>query len=571
MAAKLALNQFSYAIKSFFKIVKNILRIWTLLAALITTTLILLEFGFHLNTANQHLFSTLYFYLYIFFIITYFFLFITQKKPIQFLQTNAYILVLFLPILNLKLPIVSPTQSHQITLSILAFMQFTRHFQSLKKIKATTLFLLAFIFGIFIGSILLSLPISLKNSQSLSYIDAIFTATSAICVTGLSTLNIQETFSPIGQGIVIGLCQIGGLGIMTFSVLLSLILRKKISQSSSQEIQKSYEAVTIKDTFSAIKFIFKFTFIAEIIGAIFIFINLSTTSFTPIERVGNAIFLSISAFCNAGFTLFNNSLISQQSNSFLLLSISGLIILGGLGFPVLFNLKTTQDQGKSWRYLKLNTKIALCVTGSLIILGTLTLWISEMQHAFAEMPLHTQWINAFFLSVSSRTAGFNTLNFDLFYTSSVIILLALMIIGASPGSTGGGIKTTNFGLILIAFWQSIRSSPRLEFGGRTLPYQAILKIFSILILYLIGIFIFFYILLWTETLPPLTLLFETISAFGTVGFSMGITTDLSKWGKLIIILAMFIGRMGPLTVAFALSKEKEIKNYRFPEEKLTVM
>eukprot|EP01047_Picozoa_sp_COSAG01_P000402 COSAG01_NODE_7_length_54400_cov_1218.054935_26_plen_578_part_00 len=577
MVSKLALTLHLFFLKTFWvrlrQHCKKILNLGTSIAILCGLSLFLLEFGFHLNSANQSLFTQFYHTIFYYFIIEICIKISLLNTPLHYLKKNSTDLCIILPLISTYFwPQTHPFLLHSILLILILkrLNILISSFQNLK-VKPASLFLLSFIFSIFFGSIMLSLPVSNQAAQSLPYLDALFTATSAICVTGLSVNVIQESFSTFGQSIIIILCQIGGLGIMSFSILLSLLLKRRISQISSQEFQHTYDTFNLKETYSAIKFIFKFTLLFEAIGSVILFFLFKNETWSWTQRAFYAIFHAISAFCNAGFSLFDRSLEQFQTQHGILLCISTLIIIGGLGFPVLFNIFNIKKQKKSWHFLKLQTKIALIATLILLIIGTIAIWLSEKQHALENSSLITQWVNAFFLSTSARTAGFNTIDFNLFYPSTLLIILVLMIIGASPGSTGGGIKTTNFAILIIAFWQSIKSTHRVEIGGRTLPYAAIIKIFSLLILYLLGIFIVFYSLLWTETQAPLALLFETVSAFGTVGFSMGITAELSKWGKLLIIIAMFIGRMGPLTVAYALSKPKEKPNYHYPEENLSVM
>ncbi|MEK9657659.1 MAG: TrkH family potassium uptake protein [bacterium] len=577
MVSKLAIKLQLHLVKIFYNELKNdckkTLNFTSGIAVLISLTLYTLEFGFKLNTANQSLFTQMYHYIYGYFVIEILLNAFYIQSPLTYIKKKSSDLVVLLPLIPYQLPFITPFII-QISIAIIIVKRLSLPFKSFQKIKVkpANLFILGFLLSIFIGSLLLSLPISNHNLHGISYIDALFTATSAICVTGLVVNNIHETFSTFGTSIILILVQIGGLGIMSFAILLSLVMKRKVSQLSSQEFQNSYNTFNLKETFSAIKFIFKFTLMIEIIGAAILFISFNAKSLPWPQRLFHAIFHSVSAFCNAGFALFSDSLEQFQYNSLTLLCIATLIIIGGIGFPVLFNVIQIKKKNKSFKWLKLQTKIALITTAILLMAGTLIFWLSEQNHALQHQPFTTQWINAFFQITSARTAGLNSLDLNTLYPSTLIILLILMIIGASPGSTGGGIKTTNFGILMIAFWQSIKSSQYIEAGGRRIPYDIILKTLSILILYLISIFIIFYSLLLLESdINTSDLLFETISAFGTVGFSMGITAELSKWGKLIIIVAMFIGRMGPLTMAFALSKPKQKTKHYYPEENISII
>lgn len=577
MVKKYIINLQLHFIKSLYKdfkySIEKVLTMLTSIVVLASIALFLLEFVFQINTKNQAIFTQLYLLSFIYFCIEVCLKFCFSTHKIHHLKSNILNMVVFIPFIPQNLLPFFQVINIKFLLLILILTHFKEVLNTIAKLKLkpATLFLYGFILSIFIGSMILSLPISNKQNQAISYIDALFTATSAICVTGLNVTEISQTFSTFGLSIILLLCQIGGLGIMSFAILLSLFLKRKLSQHSSLEFQHNYATYNLKETFSSIKFIFQFTLLFEALGAMILFYLFKDIHENWTIRLFYAIFHSVSAFCNAGFSLFTNSLEHLHNQTGILICISGLIIAGGLGFPVLFNIYQTKRQNKPFHFLKLQTKIALIVTSILLVVGTCFIWLGEYSHALKDMPFQTQILNSFFQSTSARTAGFNTIDLNSFQTSTIIIMLILMIIGASPGSTGGGIKTTNFGILMLSFWQTIKGAPRIEAGGRTIDYESILKTLSILILYLIGIFSTFYLLLLVENLPSLALLFETVSAFGTVGFSLGITSQLSFWGKVIIMIAMFIGRMGPLTVAFALSKTKRKLNYSYPKEELSII
>jgi trk system potassium uptake protein TrkH len=434
------------------------------------------------------------------------------------------------------------------------------------KLDPTQMLIVGFGFAIFIGSILLSLPIATADNSTLNYIDAIFMATSAICVTGLSTINIGQELSGFGQTVILCLFQIGGLGIMSLSALFALFISRKFSQKESQEFQQSYATNTLGNAFKLLFSIFKITFIVELIGALIIFSIWHTDFDTPYDALYNSIFLSISAFCNAGFTLFSNSLAGYIQNIPLLITVAILIIIGGLGFPVIYNLINV----KSFSQLRLQSKLAIAMTVGLIVFGTLGIFFTEYNRALLDLDLNLKVTQAFFNSVTARTAGFNTIDIAIFSPATITILIGLMFIGACPGSTGGGIKTTTFGVILAAFWNNIMSRGKVEIFGRTIPIENSLKALSITILSSIIIFLGLIALLSSELHSFLSILFETISAFATVGLSMGITGDLSNIGKLFIMVLMFMGRVGPLTIAFALSIKRPKTNYAYPEEKVLI-
>lgn len=434
------------------------------------------------------------------------------------------------------------------------------------KLDPTQMLVMGFGLSIFIGSLLLALPISTQSQIPLDYIEALFMATSAVCVTGLSTINVGQELSTFGQLTILILIQIGGLGIMSLSALFALFISRKFSQKESQEFQQSYATDTLSNAFQLLFSIFKVTLITEFIGAIMIFSIWHTDFSTPYEALFNSIFLSISAFCNAGFTLFDNSLAVYTNSTLLLLIICTLIIIGGLGFPVIYNL----TKAKTFKQLRLQSKLAISMTFSLLIVGTIAILITEYNTTLATMDWHHKILTAFFNSVTARTAGFNTIDISAFNPATITVLLGLMFIGASPGSTGGGIKTTTFGVIIAAFWNNIMSRNKIEIFGRTIATETSLKAISITILSSGIVFIGLIALLITQTQTFLALCFETVSAFATVGLSMGITSDLSNIGKVFIMLLMFIGRVGPLTIAFALSIKRPKTNYAYPEEKVLI-
>ena len=437
-------------------------------------------------------------------------------------------------------------------------------------IKPAQTFVLGFALFIVLGALLLHLPISLQPFQQISFLDAFFTATSAVCVTGLTVNDVHLVFSRFGQTVILLLIQFGGLGIMSFSILLARLFKSRISQQASLEYQESFQAFNLKETFDAIGFLFKLTIVVEIIGALLIFIFTFNRFSTFQDAMFNATFHSISAFCNAGFSLFSDSLMSFYSNAPFILTISALIILGGLGFPIIYNAMQVWLNPHSKYRIKLQTKIAVRVTLILLIFGTVAFWITESSHALATYPMSDQWLISFFHSVSARTAGFVSTNIQDFQPISLTIMMILMIIGASPGSTGGGIKTTTFGLMMIAFWNTIKGAHAIVVSHRTIVTQSIFKAFSVCLFAIMIIGGFFGVLLQTETAPVMTILFETISAFGTVGLSLGLTPELSDWGKFLTMVLMFVGRIGPLTLFFALADTQKEPSYRYPDERILI-
>lgn len=438
------------------------------------------------------------------------------------------------------------------------------------KIRPAQIIILTFLFVIFSGALVLSLPLSSQSGQSISFVDALFTACSAVCVTGLTVNTIATDFTLFAQGILLVLIQIGGLGIMSFSVLLMLIFKRKLSQSDTLRLQESYATVTLTETASTIRFIFKFTLFFECIGAVALFLCWSGNGLSVQEQVFNAVFHSVSAFCNAGFSLFHASLAPYQTHAPTVMVIALLIIGGGLGFPVLFNI-VQRFKSKQAHVIKLQTRLALMVTLGLLVGGTALIFMVERQQALAHLTVWQQLYHAFFQAVTTRTAGFELIPMTLFDPSTVMICMVLMIIGASPGSTGGGIKTTTFGLILISFWHMLTSRFRFDYHKKTIDLQSVLMAFSTLFLALILIVGIVFVLLQVEQEPLSALLFEVISAFGTVGLSMGITPHLTPVGKVILMVVMFIGRMGPFVFLYTFFRTRSSLPYAYPVEKVSII
>lgn len=536
--------------------------------------ILVMDFGFQLSQENELLFSNLVLYLYFYFVMDVLLRVIFSRGWLHYFFKRPLELLIFSPLLGLipKLPFFS---LYLISQSALFFISLGRisHLKRLLEIvrvRPAQLFLFGFLFVIFLGSLFLSLPISTTYGSSISYVDALFTSFSAVCVTGLAVNNIGVDFTLFGQIIILILIQIGGLGIISFSILLSLVTHKKISLVINKGYQHSYSTISMKETFHAIIFVFKITFLFEIIGAICLFFAWKN-EFPSIEiSVFYAIFHSISAFCNAGFSLFSDSLVGYALHVPTVVTVSFLIILGGLGFPVLFNLFYYKHKDYFGVRIKLQTKLALVVTFILLVIGTLVIYFGEFNDALMGYTWFEKLLFSWFQSVTVRTAGFNTIDLNGFGGHTILIMMILMIIGASPGSTGGGIKTTTFGLIVVSFWHNLKSSRHVNLMKRRIVEQNIIEAFSLLFLAVFFIGIFGYGLFLVEKGNFLPIIFEIVSAFGTVGLSLGITSELSSVGKVLIMILMFIGRIGPLSILYALSQPKPVADYAYPKEDLVL-
>lgn len=422
---------------------------------------------------------------------------------------------------------------------------------------------------IFVGSLLLSLPVS--THHPIPYIDLLFTSASAVCVTGLSSLDFAKAFTPFGHMVVLALIQIGGIGFMTFTTLMAILMQQKLSHRDTSDMQESFLAFNRHELGRMIIAVFKYTLTIEAIGALSLFALWHTHFPTWQDAVFASIFHATSAFCNAGFALFSDNLIPFQSTPGVLGIISTLIVLGGIGFPVLFNLMQALSPKTAKTRFRLQTKIAVSVSFILIVTGSLVMFVSERHNSLANMSLIDQVMNAIVLSISPRTAGFNAIDMSHMHLGSLLFMMVLMFIGASPSSTGGGVKTTTIGILMIAFLSTLRMQDHVEVGKRQIPLKTLMQATAIVIMGVLTIMVFCFALLYTERgLPFEAILFETISAFATVGLSLGVTPLLSTTGKGMIIVLMLIGRVGPFAAAVALASAKPRVRYRYPEEDILV-
>jgi len=390
-----------------------------------------------------------------------------------------------------------------------------------------------------------------NHTNGLSIIDACFTATSAICVTGLTTVSTSG-FNLYGQLSLLLLMQLGAVGIMTLTSSFLVAFRGKLSLKHKISFSKLQENFEIKDANSILKSILIITFITEFIGFVLLSIGFFIEGLSLNNAMYQGFFHSISAFCNAGFSTYDTSIVNL--NSLIKYTISFLIIIGGLGYFVIYELI---DKRKHHSKLSLHSKIVIYTTIVLIIGGTLLLFLFEKGTM--------TFTDSFFQSVTTRTAGFNSIDLTKLNYTSIFLILLLMFIGASPGSTGGGIKTTTFFIIIISIFSVLKGKTEVVIYNRTISIKHILKAFATSFIYF-GIIVFGVILLLQES--PFSLqeaLFESVSAMGTVGLSLGITPNLDTYGKIIIIALMFIGRLGPASLALATMKKEKHLKIKYPD------
>lgn len=448
-------------------------------------------------------------------------------------------------------------------------------------------FIFSFLVLIVFGTALLLLPKS--TYDGIGFTDAFFTATSAVCVTGLIVVDTATYFTPLGQIFIIVLIQLGGLGIMTFTSFFGYFFRGSSSFGNEFLLKELLNEERLGEIFRTVGKIVLVTFTLEALGAVFIYFAVDPLLFDGrLNRAAFSVFHSISAFCNAGFSLLTNNLaeVGFRYNYQFQFVIALLIIIGGLGFPIVFNYfslikSNIKRRFKAWYYgepfsyvphiIKVSSKIVLLTTTLLIVGGTLLFFIFEYNHSLEGLSLRGKIAGAFFGAVTPRTAGFNTVDMGAFSPVTLMIYFLLMWIGASPGSTGGGIKTTTFAVAISNIISLGRGKNHLELYGREISEGSVKRSFAVIVLSILVLGTAMMFLVVTDsTLSMRKLAFEVFSAFGTVGLSLGITSQLSYAGKWIIIITMFLGRVGTLTIIVAFFRKVRSLNYRYPFENVMI-
>lgn len=450
--------------------------------------------------------------------------------------------------------------------------QFNIKNRRLFRLDPTKIILLSFIMVIFLGTLLLTLPIASNDHiEKADFLTALFTATSATCVTGLVVVDTATQWSLFGQIVILILIQIGALGFVTFATFFSILLGKKVSLKTRILAQQSLNDFNFEGVLSLIKNVVLATFSIELVGAVIL-----ATRFVPkfgLKGLYISIFHSISSFCNAGFDILGNfqSLTNYNNDPVLLFTTSILVILGGLGFVVWKNL---WEFPKEKKFL-LHTKVVLLFTIFLVAFGTIFFFFSEFNNPYTLGKLSIVGkINAsFFQSVTTRTSGFNSIDIGNMKEITKAMAILLMFIGAAPGSTGGGVKITTFGVILVAVISQIRGTQHAVVFKRRIPHQTIIKSLAIISLSAMIVVTLTTILIFLENISFLDMLFQSTSAVATVGLSSVDTSALSDISKVLIIINMLVGRVGPLSFAIALTMQnaqKKIQDVVYPEGKIIV-
>lgn len=578
------------------KFLQKILFLFSLTGVLI----VLFDVGFSHSAAEKDLLQKFYFGILLVGLISISFRYIFQAQKIG-LKVRIFDTVLFI---LLSILLLMKNDYLRESLSLLDFFNkmgwvflalllfFIREFSALKfdfkreYLNPAQLFITSFLIIIFFGTLLLLLP---KATHSeISIVDAIFTATSAVCVTGLIVEDTGSFFTPFGQTIIMVLIQLGGLGIMTFASYFSYFFRGNTTYKNQIMLKDISNSEKIGEVFGVLKKILLVTFAIEVIGAFLIYFTTSSKLFSNFyEHVFFSVFHSISGFCNAGFSTLENSLFEPgfRFNYPLQLIIALLFILGGIGFPILFNLfkysrslfirKVTKFRAKKSIYspwvLTLNSRIILSTTAVLLFFGSILFYIFEANNTLAEHHGLGKVVTAFFGAATPRTAGFNSVDTSALNFSTTMIIFLLMWIGASPASTGGGIKTSTFAIATLNFFSLARGKDRIEIFKREIAGISIRRAFAIISLSLlvIGTSIFL-ISTFDNEKSLLNIAFETFSAYSTVGLSLGITSSLSSASKLVIVATMFIGRVSMLTMMIAILRNVKHLNYRYPTEEILI-
>jgi len=440
------------------------------------------------------------------------------------------------------------------------------------RLKPQQLLILSFLCAILIGTIILALPAATKGEGRLSLVDSLFTATSATCVTGLIVQDTGSCFTPLGRWVIFALFQAGGLGIMTFSTLFAVMIGRKLSFYESDAVTTTLGQHHIFDPGKLITSILGITLTFEALGTALLFFRWrAVTDWGVLETLERSVFHSVSGFCNAGFSLFRDSLTGFQADPFINIIMIFLIVLGGIGFLVIMDLMHFFGKKGPAKRLTLQSKIAITTSCVLILAGAALLLIVERNNVLAGMTWPERLLGSFFQSVTARTAGFNTLPIGKLAVPSLLFIIFLMFIGASPGSTGGGIKTCTFAVVLASVTAMFRNRDRAMIFGRSVPRNIIRE--AMVIFFLALAWIFAAAILFTHFSGGNDLvrsLFEITSAFGTVGLSTGITGSMNTACKLLITATMFVGRLGPLTLMMAVAFGERTDKYIFPQENVMV-
>lgn len=582
-------------------LILKVLRFLMILASILIISLMVYRFGFNHSEENINtiLLGTRFFY--IVFILSFIIRYSLATEKRVYLTNNALEAILILlviydgisyflfghPVLEnllIKLNVTNYRSfydfSIQFVLLIFVAIEVIKSINLIytTRLKPTTLFILSFILLILGGSFLLMLPGFNNTGKPLNYVNALFTSASASCVTGLSVENTAKFFNLKGQLIILFLIQLGGIGILTFASFFASFIKKGIGVKHQIAMNELLDSENLSGSSFLLKRILIMTLVIEFLGSIGIYILWGDFQFVSEgDKIYHSVFHSISAFCNAGFSTLEFGYETPLINELYMLHIfTGVIIIfGGLGFPVLRDifspLKLKQRLKEPWKDWNLSTKIAVYTSLILIIFGTISFYFLHVQHLKSINSPIAKFATSFFQSVNTRTSGFNSINMAELSNTMLMISMFLMFIGASSASTGGGIKTSTFVVMMIAVLGTIRGKREMTLGNRTIGVDLIYKAFSVVVFSGLYVLTIMTIISFTEPNIPLSkIAYECVSAFATVGLSTGITSSLSDISKIVLSISMFVGRVGVLSLAFSLSSKAIQADYKYAKTHLMI-
>lgn len=556
--------------------------LWTL-ASLLFGLVLALEFSFDLSTEKSLFWLT---FALDCAVVLGFFIYVLQRAYefrqdlwlfVQHERVNIILLVLIIPALfapRLAAAMVIGRSLLGVGVNLLYTPLGRRLIDNLNLRPSQTLSL-SFVGIIIVGTLLLMFPAATTDGYGTPFLEALFTATSAACVVGLTVLDTGTYFSLFGQGVILATIQVGGLGIMVMSACFAVMMGSKLRSKTHSRLSELFDVSTPEGIKNLIRAVAVSTLTAEVLGALLLFIAFGKDVPAVLDRLWWAVFHSVAAFCNAGFALPANSLMRWVEDPYVCGIIMMLITVGGIGFfvisdlanPAVYEVKSVKS---IWRRLQIQTKVALLATLILNVFGLLFFLFLEYDGALLGLSIPGKILASLFQAVSIRTAGFSTVPLGYLGPGTVLLMMVWMFVGANPGSTGGGIKTTTAAVAVMAMRAMLIGREDVEIFGRRISTAIVSRSLSIIFVAFTIVVTFLLVLLATQALPFEQLAFEVVSAFGTVGISMDVTPQINEVGRVCLIILMFIGRVGPLTLAMAVGERTQAKQYSLPEGRIAV-
>lgn len=572
--------------------VRRTLKVMSLLVSLFSLGLILFFYGFPQSASTENIFVKAFEGIFSFYVLSFLLRLIFNLNRIDFIKSNWFegILMVFLiyDVISLYLfgvPLLEYTFTslgiENFTLVYVLFIQLylmlfvgidaikLSSYLSRFKIKTSALFGLSFVLLIFIGCGLLMMPEMTNIEGSMPFWDALFTSVSASCVTGLIVVDTATYFTFKGQLVIMLLFQLGGIGIITFALFFAFFSRSGSGIHNQHTLKEMLNTSNLAASKNLLRQVVLLTILIESISALFIHSLMGDVYQEPGDRWFGAIFHAISAFCNAGFSLFSNGLAEDAVSHKYVLHwvVAATIFFGSLGFPAIQDLfgarMLRQRMLYRWKDWHVSTKIALYSALGLVAAGTIVIFFLENGNTLADQNTFGQLTGSIFQSVTTRTAGFNTVDIGQLATPTLLFMIFLMFIGASSASTGGGLKTSTFVVLFLSVVSTIRNRHHIELGKRSISMDLLNRAFTVFVFAVTYVFVAIFLITLTDPqIPILDLGFEVVSAFCTVGLSTGITADVSFWGKIILMVSMYFGRVGILTLAIAITRKvSSSRNY----------